>query len=131
MANSPTSAPETQLNAAYATCRAIARSAAKNFYYSFLALPKHKRNALCAVYAFMRHADDISDDESLHPEERYHKLDEWLQNARRAFGGETTDDRPGRKHHHASTQDQHHQVGRRCAQRKPDAEFTPLLAHDV
>ena len=40
----------------------------------------------------MRHADDISDDESLHPEERYHKLDEWLQNARRAFGGETTDD---------------------------------------
>ncbi len=92
MANSPTSARETQLNAAYATCRAIARSAAKNFYYSFLALPKHKRNALCAVYAFMRHADDISDDESLHPEERYHKLDEWLQNARRAFGGEPTDD---------------------------------------
>jgi len=92
MANSSTSARETQLNAAYATCRAIARSAAKNFYYSFLALPKHKRNALCAVYAFMRHADDISDDESLHPEERYQKLDEWLQNARRAFGGEPTDD---------------------------------------
>ena len=92
MANSLTSARETQLSAAYATCRAIARSAAKNFYYSFLALPKHKRDALCAVYAFMRHADDISDDEGLAPEERYQKLEEWLGGAKRAFAGEPTDD---------------------------------------
>lgn len=81
-----------QLSAAYATCRATARSAAKNFYYSFLALPKPKRNALCAVYAFMRHADDLSDDESLPAEERYQKLEEWLENAKRAFSGEPTDD---------------------------------------
>ncbi len=53
-----------QLETAYAVCREIARSQAKNFYYSFLALPKEKRNAICAVYAFMRHADDIADDES-------------------------------------------------------------------
>jgi phytoene synthase len=92
MANSPTSARETQLHAAYATCRAVARSAAKNFYYSFLALPKHKRNALCAVYAFMRHADDISDDEGLPPDERYRKLEEWLGGAKHAFAGEPTDD---------------------------------------
>jgi phytoene synthase len=92
MANSLTSARETQLNAAYATCRAIARAAAKNFYYSFLALPKHKRNALCAVYAFMRHADDISDDEGLSPEERYQKLEQWLDGAKRAFAGQPTDD---------------------------------------
>ena len=83
---------EIQLSAAYATCRATARAAAKNFYYSFLALPRAKRNALCAVYAFMRHADDISDDESLPAEERYHKLEEWLENAKRAFQGQTTDD---------------------------------------
>jgi phytoene synthase len=53
-----------QLRAAYAVCRSIARAAAKNFYYGFLALPRYKRNALCAVYAFMRHADDISDPRS-------------------------------------------------------------------
>ncbi len=81
-----------QLSAAYASCSTIARSAAKNFYYSFLALPKHKRNALCAVYAFMRHADDISDDEHLPAEERYRKLEDWLENAKRAFAGEPTDD---------------------------------------
>ena len=50
-----------QLRAAYSVCRHIARSAAKNFYYGFLVLPAHKRNALSAVYAFMRHADDISE----------------------------------------------------------------------
>ena len=49
---------------AYAACRAIARREAKNFYYAFVALPAQKRDAMCAIYAFMRHADDISDDES-------------------------------------------------------------------
>ena len=86
------SSREIQLSAAYATCRATARSAAKNFYYSFLALPKARRNGLCAVYAFMRHADDISDDEGLSAGERYQKLQEWLESAKRAFGGGPTDD---------------------------------------
>ncbi|MBV9157296.1 MAG: phytoene/squalene synthase family protein, partial [Acidobacteriaceae bacterium] len=35
---------------------------AKNFYYSFLLLAKPQRDAMCAVYAFMRHCDDLSDD---------------------------------------------------------------------
>ena len=52
------------IEAAYAACRAIAKREAKNFYYAFVALPAHKRDAMCAIYAFMRHADDISDDES-------------------------------------------------------------------
>ena len=47
---------------AYSVCRGITRSQAKNFYYAFLVLPKRKRQALCAVYAFMRRCDDISDD---------------------------------------------------------------------
>ena len=50
---------------AYRACREIARKEAKNFYYSFVALPRAKRDAICAVYAFMRHADDLSDDESI------------------------------------------------------------------
>ena len=63
-----------QLRAAYSVCRHIARSAAKNFYYGFLVLPSRKRDALSAVYAFMRHADDISDNPSIPAEERREKL---------------------------------------------------------
>jgi phytoene synthase len=81
-----------QLRAAYSVCRHIARSAAKNFYYGFLALPRNKRNAISAVYAFMRRADDISDDPSLPPQQRREKLDEWVNALRRVAGGERTDD---------------------------------------
>ncbi len=63
---------------AYAVCRGIARREAKNFYFAFLALPVHKRNAICAVYAFMRHADDISDDESIPKAERRASLAAWM-----------------------------------------------------
>ena len=81
-----------QLRAAYSVCRHIARSAAKNFYYGFLALPARKRNALSAVYAFMRHADDISDDPSIPCEQRREKLTEWMNALRRVVEGERTDD---------------------------------------
>ncbi len=81
-----------QLRAAYSVCRHIARSAAKNFYYGFLALPPRKRNALSAVYAFMRRADDISDDPSIPPEQRREKLNEWMNAFRRVVDGERTDD---------------------------------------
>jgi phytoene synthase len=81
-----------QLRAAYSVCRHIARSAAKNFYYGFLLLPSRKRNALSAVYAFMRHADDISDDPAIPLEQRREKLDEWMNALRRVVDGERTDD---------------------------------------
>ena len=42
------------LDKAYAVCKAIAKSKAKNFYYAFVALPVARRNAICAIYAFMR-----------------------------------------------------------------------------
>ena len=81
-----------QLRAAYGVCRHIARSAAKNFYYGFLVLPLRKRNALSAVYAFMRHADDISDDPAIPADQRREKLDEWMNALRRVVDGERTDD---------------------------------------
>ncbi len=81
-----------QLRAAYSVCRHIARSAARNFYYGFLLLPSRKRNALSAVYAFMRHADDISDDPSIPAEQRRIKLDEWMDALRRVAAGARTDD---------------------------------------
>jgi 15-cis-phytoene synthase len=67
-----------QLTQAYAACRDIARREAKNFYYAFRALNRERRNAICAVYAFMRQADDISDDESLTRDQRRSNLDTWL-----------------------------------------------------
>ena len=81
-----------QLRAAYSVCRHIARSAAKNFYYGFLVLPLRKRNALSAVYAFMRHADDISDDPTTPPDQRRTRLDEWMNALKRVVAGERTDD---------------------------------------
>jgi len=45
----------------YAQCRRIARAQARNFYYGFRLLPREKHGALCALYAFMRWVDDISD----------------------------------------------------------------------
>src|SRR6059058_5350526 len=50
-----------ELADSYEHCRRLARAAARNFYYGFALLPGAKRDALCALYAFMRHADDISD----------------------------------------------------------------------
>ena len=81
-----------QLAAAYASCRAIARGSAKNFYYAFLALPRDKRNAICAVYAFMRRADDICDHATLPYQERRGRLADWLEAAHKVFNGEPNDD---------------------------------------
>jgi phytoene synthase len=47
----------------YAFCEAVARHQAKNFYYSFLLLDAERRRAMCAIYAFMRYCDDLSDSE--------------------------------------------------------------------
>jgi len=46
----------------YAYCMQVARRRAKNFYYSFLLLSRQQRKAMCAIYAFMRYCDDLSDD---------------------------------------------------------------------
>lgn len=81
-----------QLSHAYAVCRGIARRAAKNFYYGFMVLPSEKRNALSAVYAFMRHADDISDGPEVDPQLKRQKLSEWLDAAKAVFAGKATDD---------------------------------------
>jgi phytoene synthase len=72
---SATRSPE--LAAAYAYCRAIAKREAKNFYYSFRVLPQHKSDAMCAVYAFMRKADDLADDESLSLDARREAMAIW------------------------------------------------------
>jgi phytoene synthase len=83
---------ELSLARAYAACRSIAKREAKNFYYAFVALPLERRNAICAIYAFMRRADDLADDETLPREERRRLLNEWLSAWRQAASGEVTGD---------------------------------------
>lgn len=56
------------LDASYRYCESVARRRARNFYYSFLALPAPKRRAMCALYAFMRECDDLSDGDRASPE---------------------------------------------------------------
>ena len=68
--------------AAYLFCRDVARREAKNFYWAFRVLPRHKSDAMCAVYAFMRRADDLADDESKSIETRRAEMSDWLQSWR-------------------------------------------------
>jgi 15-cis-phytoene synthase len=50
------------LDGAYALARAITRDASKSFYLSTLLLPRPKRRAIQALYAFLRTTDNIVDD---------------------------------------------------------------------
>ena len=52
---------EVEIANSYRECRRIARASGSNFYYAFFMLPQEKRDALCALYAFMRIVDDVSD----------------------------------------------------------------------
>ncbi|HLH04542.1 MAG TPA: phytoene/squalene synthase family protein [Bryobacteraceae bacterium] len=73
----------------YQYCERIAKARAKNFYYSFLLLDKHQRGAMCAVYAFMRHCDDLSDDPGMDLSKRWQAIAEWRLQLDRALAGET------------------------------------------
>lgn len=50
------------LEQSYAHCRRVARRRARNFYYAFVLLEPAQRRAMCALYAFMRRCDDLSDE---------------------------------------------------------------------
>ena len=49
------------LKESYAYCQRLTKKEARNFYFAFITLPKHKRHAIFAVYSFARIADDIAD----------------------------------------------------------------------
>jgi phytoene synthase len=83
--------PLSELELAYAACREIAKREAKNFYWAFRVLPQHKSDAMCAVYAFMRKADDLADDERLTLDQRREAMAEWTEGWRTARAGVTHD----------------------------------------
>jgi 15-cis-phytoene synthase len=71
---------------AYAYCRSIAHKHGANFSVGFRFLPKTKRRAVYAAYAFCRWADDIVDEEGPRTEERRTRLDEWQHELDNCYG---------------------------------------------
>ena len=61
----------------YTWCRHLAKDRAKNFYYSFSLLSRPQHDAMCAVYAFMRVCDDLSDGPGMTTAQRRAALDQW------------------------------------------------------
>jgi phytoene synthase len=63
----------------------VSRQRARNFYYSFLLLPAPKRKAICAIYAFMRYCDDLSDDIAI--SDRRQAIARWKSELENALDG--------------------------------------------
>ena len=68
--------------------RAITRKSASNLALAFVVLPRAKRDAMSALYAFCREVDDAADSESVPVEQRRERLVEWRADIRRACGNE-------------------------------------------
>ncbi len=64
--------------------RAITRKSASNLALAFVLLPKSKRDAMSALYAFCREVDDIADEDSAPVEDRRRRLAEWRADIKRA-----------------------------------------------
>jgi len=64
--------------------RAITRKSASNLALAFVLLPKAKRDAMSALYAFCRQVDDVADEDDAPVEERRKQLSAWRADVRRA-----------------------------------------------
>ena len=64
--------------------QAITRKSASNLALAFVLLPKPRRDAMAALYAFCREVDDVADDESVPAEKRQASLAAWREDVRRA-----------------------------------------------
>ncbi len=75
----------TALEESYEYCRRVARTRARNFYYAFWLLPGEQRKAMCAIYAFMRYCDDLSDE----PGATRERIEQWRAALNDALQGVT------------------------------------------
>jgi phytoene synthase len=84
----------------YRYCRRVARSRAKNFYYSFVLLSRPQRDAMCAMYAFMRYCDDLSDE----PGATLAAIERWRAGLNEALAGRCSGHPVWPAFHHAVEQ---------------------------
>src|ERR1700720_4337959 len=68
--------------------RTITRKSASNLALAFVLLPKARRDAMSALYAFCREVDDAADDESVPVEERRRRLTAWRADVGRVYDGQ-------------------------------------------
>lgn len=71
----------------YGYCRRLARRAAGNFYHAFLLLPRPQHLAMCALYSFLRIADDLSDN-STDTDSRRAQIQSWRESLHAALAGD-------------------------------------------
>jgi 15-cis-phytoene synthase len=69
-------------------CADLTRAQARNFYYGLKLLPERKRQAMFALYAYMRLVDDIADGEDGHTvQQRLEALGAWNESTTTALAG--------------------------------------------
>lgn len=68
---------KTSVGESYAFCQTLARRTGRNFYFSFLTLPRPLFRDMCVLYAFMRHTDDLGDSEDRTLDDRRLALADW------------------------------------------------------
>ena len=64
--------------------RALTKKSASNLALAFILLPREKRDAMSALYAFCRAVDDVADEDSSPVEKRRAELAAWREDIRRA-----------------------------------------------
>ena len=64
--------------------RAITRKSASNLALAFILLPRPKRDAMSALYAFCREVDDVADNETVPAADRRAQLAAWRADVQRA-----------------------------------------------
>lgn len=79
-----------RLAESYRHCEHVAKTQARNFYYSFVTLPPERKAAMCAIYAFMRYSDDVSD-EAAEDRSKADEMRAWRAALDRAFAGDYGD----------------------------------------
>ena len=79
---------DARVESAFRVCGEMTRTQARNFYYGLRLLPPPTREALYAVYAWMRVADDIADEGGAAVEDRRARLDQLAADTRVALTGE-------------------------------------------
>jgi phytoene synthase len=78
------------LGESYEYCRTLARRTGRNFYYSFLTLPRRLAADMCVLYAFLRLTDDLGDDTDVSISDRAVRLGQWRRDMVGALEGQPT-----------------------------------------
>jgi phytoene synthase len=68
--------------------RALTKKSASNLALAFVLLPREKRDAMSALYAFCRAVDDVTDEDAVPVDERRASLTAWRRDIRRACDGQ-------------------------------------------